>query len=57
LQQLVGQQYQYAWELAEALEALSPQWVMLPDMPENRSFNKRLENDFAYLVRTFESAQ
>jgi PiT family inorganic phosphate transporter len=57
LQQLVGQQYQYAWELADALSAISPQWMMLPATPANRSFNQRLENDFAYLVRTFESAQ
>jgi len=57
LKQLVGQQYQFAWELADALSALSPQWVMLPATPANRSFNKRLKNDFAYLVRTFESAQ
>ena len=54
LQLLVGQQYQYAWELADALSALSPQWAPRPAAAVHRSFNKRLEEDFAYLVRTFE---
>ena len=54
LQLLVGQQYKYAWELADALSALSPKWTPRPAAAVNRSFNKRLEEDFAYLVRTFE---
>jgi PiT family inorganic phosphate transporter len=55
LQQLVGQRYRYAWELAEALSALSPQWRRRPAIAVNRSFNKRLDKDLAYLVRTFAS--
>jgi PiT family inorganic phosphate transporter len=54
LQQLAGQQYQYAWELAEALSALSPNWARRPGTAANRSYNKRLDEDLAYLVRTFE---
>ncbi|MCZ6667848.1 MAG: inorganic phosphate transporter [Gammaproteobacteria bacterium] len=55
LQKLAGQQYQYAWELAEALSALSPQWQRLPAIALNRRFNKRLDEDLAYLIQTFES--
>jgi PiT family inorganic phosphate transporter len=55
LQQLAGQQFQYAWELAEALSALSPQWQRLPAIALNRRFNKRLDEDLAYLMQTFES--
>jgi PiT family inorganic phosphate transporter len=55
LQQLVGQRYRYAWELAEALSALSPQWRRRPAIAVNRSFNKHLDKDLAYLVRTFAS--
>ncbi len=57
LHQLVGREYQYAWELAEALSALSPQWVRLPGTEANRSFNKKLDEDLSYLVRTFEYVQ
>jgi PiT family inorganic phosphate transporter len=54
LRQLAGQRYQYTWELAEALAGRSPQWRPRADIPPNRRFNKRLEDDLAYLVRTFE---
>jgi len=57
LQQLVGRQFQYAWELAEALSALSPQWIRRPATVANRAFNKRLDDDLAYLIRTFEHRQ
>ena len=54
LQQLAERRFQYAWELAEALSALSPQWIRRPATVVNRAFNKRLDDDLAYLIRTFE---
>jgi PiT family inorganic phosphate transporter len=54
LAKLSGQQYQYAWELADALSSLSPQWSRRPATTSNRIYNKRLTADLAYLVRTFE---
>ncbi len=57
LAQLSGQQYQYAWELADALSSLSPQWRQRPETVSNRIYNKRLDDDLAYLVRTFEIAR
>ena len=55
LAQLKGQKYHHAWNFADALAALSPQWHRRPATVENRIYNKRLDEDLAYLARTFET--
>ena len=57
LEKLVGQKYHHAWEFADALSSHSPQWQRRPTTVTNRIYNKRLDDDLAYLVRTFENGR
>lgn len=54
LNQLAGREFRYAWELEDALAAYTREWKKLPGNKINRSFNKKLEADIAFLVRVFE---
>jgi len=55
LARLTGQQFQHAWAFADALAEISPQWQRRPATVENRIYNKRLDDDLAYLARAFEN--
>jgi hypothetical protein len=53
LKTLEGREFQYKWQLYDALVTASPAWRMKPVEPRNRSYNRILTEKLAYLYRTF----
>ena len=52
---LSGKQYQHAWQFSEALSELSAEWKLHPDTIINKTYNKRLRREIAYLIRILEA--
>lgn len=53
LKTLEGMEFQYKWQLYDALLAVSPAWRMKPVEPRNRSYNRMITEKLSYLYRTF----
>lgn len=53
LKTLEGMEFQYKWQLYDALLAVSPAWRMKSVEPRNRSYNRILTEKLSYLYRTF----
>ena len=56
LKQLAGRHFTYAWQLEEALAEYTPDWKKRPNNKVNRSFNKKLDADIQFLLRTFQNS-
>ena len=52
---LSGQQYQHTWQFSNALSDFSPEWKLRPDTTINKTYNKRLRREMAYLIRTLDT--
>ncbi len=52
---LSGQQYQHTWQFADALSDFSPEWKLRPDTTINKTYNKRLRREMAYLIRILDT--
>jgi hypothetical protein len=52
---LSGKRYQHTWQLSEALSDFSPEWKQRPNITLNKTYNKRLRGELAYLIRILQS--
>jgi len=48
-----GRVFAHEWMLKEVLAAASPAWQSHDATPGNRTYNRKLANDFAFVIRTF----
>ncbi|MBU0553394.1 inorganic phosphate transporter family protein [Myxococcota bacterium] len=51
---LAGRDFEYTWQMADALSQRTEEWKKKPIAKENKLYNKKLRAQLDYLARTFE---
>ena len=57
LYQLKQRKFYYFWQLQQALASKFPEWRPAAEIPQNRAYNQRLQEQFKYLRRHFQKSQ
>ena len=57
IRSLTGQQFNYKWALADALERASEEWRLLSNTIQNKRHNKEINAKLAFVYREFSSKQ
>ena len=54
LSKLVGQTYNYPWQLGDALAEISPEWIMLGRGLKDKLHDRDIKQELAYIYRNFQ---